>query len=146
MQRAVNLQAAYDGWTATGCPKAADSRGTTYQAMAIDSTTAQGISVYKCAVSKTGCRSDDDCHLGGAGSVCYCYGAGCIDQGANILGSTSTFRDKIRGSQEGSYNEGVNNACYYKFIAHCNCDGNWAGGLSDRNIYQQSVPSTVVRH
>jgi hypothetical protein len=147
MQRAVNLQAAYDGWTATGCPKAADSRGTTYQAMAIDSTTAQGISVYKCAVSKTGCRSDDDCHLGGGGSVCYCYGAGCIDQGANILGSTTTFRNKVRGSQEGSYNEGVNNACYYKFIAHCNCDGNWAGGLSDRNIYQQSVPSTVaVRH
>jgi hypothetical protein len=142
MQRALNLQAAYDGWTAIGCPQLGD-----YQFMATDSTDEYGISTWRCVAAKTGCRSDDVCHLGGAGSVCYCYGSGCIDQGDAIpsrSGSgTQTFRDKIRGSQQGSYSEGVNNACYYHFGAYCDCDTNWAGGLPDRNVYQQSVPSAL---
>ena len=139
LQRAVNLQAAYEGWTAIGCPKENDFRGTVMQHMAIDGTTTLGINTYQCLVSKTGCRSNDDCHLGGGGSVCYCYGQGCIDTGAQISG-TALFRDKVRGEQSGSYNEGVNNSCSYRFGAWCGCDTGWAGGLAERTLYRQSSP------
>ena len=139
MQRALNLQAAYEGWTAIGCPQQGE-----YQYMATDSTDQYGINTWRCVVAKTGCRNDDSCHLGGAGSVCYCYGPNCIDTGDAVPSrSGSTFRDKIRGSQQGSYSDGVNAACYYVFPGHCDCNANWAGGLADRNIYQQSVPSEL---
>jgi hypothetical protein len=138
LQRAINLQAAYEGWTAVGCDVKKDNTGAIFQTMQVDSSTSQGINTYRCRVSKTGCRSDDSCHLGGAGSVCYCYGSQCIDQGDKLSG-TDMFRDKVRGDQSGSYNEGVNNSCYYKFIAHCNCDTSWAGGLPDRNLYLQAA-------
>ncbi len=139
LQRAVNLQAAYEGWVAIGCPQENDSRGTVMQRMAIDGTTTLGINTYRCLASKTGCRSGDDCHLGGAGSVCYCYGQGCIDTGAQISG-TQLFRNKVRGDQTGSYNEGVNRSCSYRFGAYCGCDTGWAGGLPERTLYRQSAP------
>jgi hypothetical protein len=137
LQRAFNLQAAYEGWTAVGCPRLADGRNQVYQTMAIAGASSQGINTYKCSIAKTGCRKNDDCHLGGAGSVCYCYGSGCIDTGASISG-TDLFRDKVRGVKSGSYNAGVNKSCYYKFIAHCNCDAGWSGGLLNRTLYLQS--------
>ncbi|MDP2324238.1 MAG: hypothetical protein Q8N51_09450, partial [Gammaproteobacteria bacterium] len=93
-----------------------------------------------CVVSKTGCRSNDSCHLGGAGSVCYCYGPECIDTGDQVSG-TNMHRDRVRGDQSGSYDQGVNNSCYYKFIAHCNCDTAWSGGLPERALYRQSAPT-----
>jgi hypothetical protein len=140
LQRAVNLQATYEGWAAIGCPKETDGRGQLMQRMTIDGTTTLGINTYRCLVSKTGCRSDDDCHLGGSGSVCYCYGPGCIDQATAPIPGTGLFRDKVRGIQSGGSSEGVNNSCYYKFIAHCNCTGSWAGGLPERTLYRQSSP------
>ncbi|MBX3618333.1 hypothetical protein [Nitrosomonas sp.] len=142
LQRAVNLQAAYEGWTAVGCPLTKDVKDGVYQSMRVAGGTILGINSYECIVSKTGCRSDDSCHLGGSGSVCYCYGSDCIDTGDQISG-TNMFRDKVRGDQSGSYNEGVNNSCYYKFIAHCNCDTSWSGGLSERAIYRQSTPTLL---
>jgi hypothetical protein len=139
LQRAYNLQATYEGWVAIGCPKENDLRQQTMQRMAIEGTSTLGINTYQCIVSKTGCRSNDDCHLGGAGSACYCYGASCIDQGSQISG-TGSFRDKVRGSQQGSYNEGVNNSCTYRFGAWCGCVSDWAGGLPERTIYRQASP------
>lgn len=139
LQRAVNLQATYEGWVAVGCLKENDGRGQFMQRMALDGTTTLGINTYRCLLSKTGCRADSDCHTGGAGTVCYCYGQGCIDTGPQVSG-TAMFRNKVRGTQSGSYNEGVNNSCNYKFLAGCSCDTGWAGGLAQRTIYLQSSP------
>ncbi len=143
LQRAVALQAAYEGWTAIGCPQAKTTGNSVYQAMRTSGPTSLGIYTYECWVAKTGCLSDDDCHLGGAGSVCYCYGSGCLDTGDAISG-TSMYRDKVRGDESGSYDEGVNNSCYYHFLAHCDCDTGWSGGLASRNLYQQSAPGGLT--
>ncbi|MEM7303310.1 MAG: MAC/perforin domain-containing protein [Pseudomonadota bacterium] len=137
LQRAVNLQAAYEGWTAVTCASEAPG-GTELQKMVALAPNSNGIRTYQCNVTKTGCRSDSDCHLGGAGSVCYCYGPGCVDTGAQING-TKFYRDTIRGSESGSYDDGVNNSCYYHFIAHCDCDTSWAGGLPNRSVWTQST-------
>jgi hypothetical protein len=142
LQRAVNLEAAYEGWTAIGCPNMSTSRGGFYQKMHVAGESTLGIQTYVCYAAKTGCQSNDDCHLGGAGSVCFCYGASCIDQGDAIRG-TSLYRNRVRGNQEGSYNQGVNNSCSYKFLAHCDCDTRWAGGLPERTLYLQSAPGVI---
>lgn len=139
LQRAYNLQATYEGWVAIGCPKENDQRANVMQQMAVDSTSTYGINTYRCLLSKTGCRSNDDCHLGGGGSVCYCYGQGCIDTGDPIPGSTY-FRNKVRGSKSGSYDEGVNNSCTYRIGVWCGCNSSWAGGLPERTVYRQSTP------
>lgn len=34
---------------------------------------------YECQLAPEGCRGDNDCHIGGAGSTCYCYGNSCVD-------------------------------------------------------------------
>ena len=138
VQRAVNLQAAYEGWLAVGCPVAKDGREIAYQRMAIEGTSSLGINTYKCVLSRSGCRTDDDCHIGGLiASQCYCYGPGCIEQDSNSP-VAGTFRNKVRATKEGGTSEGVNSACYYKPGVYCDCDKSWSGGLLDRNIYQQS--------
>ncbi len=136
LQRAYNLQAAYEAQIALHCPLLS-SGGHRYQAMRIDSTDAQGVSTYACRAEKTGCKADRDCHVGGSGTVCYCYGPSCFDTGEEIAG-TSSHRTAVRGSQKGSYNAGANNSCHYKFLT-CGCDPHWAGGLPDRDLYLQST-------
>ncbi len=141
LQRAYNLQAAYEGWTAVGCPKKINGYNSRIQSMIISGKTSLGINTYACNIVKTGCQSNRSCHLGGAGSVCYCYGPDCIVQGDRISGmKNNVYRDKVRGNKTGSWSKGVNKSCYYKFIAHCNCDTSWAGGLPSRNVYLQSAP------
>lgn len=143
LQRAVTLEAAYEGWQAVGCPPQPDGRGWLYQWMRVAGTTSQGINTYECMVSKMGCYTDDECRLGGAGSVCYCYGQSCIDEGDPIKDptrDTPLFRGRVRGSREGSYNEGVNNSCYYTWGPQCKCNTGWSGGLPLRAIYSQSAP------
>jgi hypothetical protein len=135
LQRAINLQAAYEGWSAIGCPYLVDGRGQPFQSMVANAADTLGISTYGCQAWKTGCRTDDDCHLS-AGSACYCYGSGCITQGDAIA---QTFRDIVQGGKSGSYDEGVNISCYYHVFAHCDCHSDWAGGLPARMIYQQNT-------
>jgi hypothetical protein len=137
VQRARNLQAAYEGWTAVSCPEL-KSGSLVYQTMAIEGTSSLGINTYKCTAAKTGCRASGDCHLGGAlGGVCYCYGNTCLDTGKKVSG-TDQSRTEVRGKQSGSYDKGVNNSCYYKASVHCACQNGWAGGLPERNLYLQS--------
>lgn len=134
-QRAYNLQAAFEGWLAVGCPRLVTTNNVVYQQMAILDATPDA-TTYQCKQAKTGCNTDDDCYIGGAGSVCYCYGPSCLDAGDKISG-TNDFRTVVRGSESGSYNRGVNNACYYKVGVYCNCDKTWSGGLQERGVYQQ---------
>ncbi|WP_163132375.1 hypothetical protein [Agarivorans sp. Alg241-V36] len=140
LQRAFNLQATYDGWTAIGCEQRKSSSGAIYQQMVIVSTV-DGLQTYGCEAPKTGCRNDDSCHIGGTfGTQCYCYGPDCLDRGDQVP-FTKNFRDKVVGSKSGSYNQGVNNSCYYKFGAYCDCDAKWAGGEPYRYLYLQGRPS-----
>jgi len=136
VQRGYNLQAAYEGWLAVGCPKLTTSNGLVYQNMAIANPDATPIT-YQCEAAKTGCHSRSDCHNGGAiGTVCYCYGESCIDESGTIPG-TSQKRDIVRGDQSGYFKSGVNGACYYLFAQPCLCNYEWAGGLGKRNLWVQ---------
>lgn len=140
LQRAVTLQAAYEGWTAVKCERLVDGRKAVYQTMEIAGTNALGINTYQCTLSKTGCRTDDDCHLSFWTSTTFCYGAGCIDEAQQQAKGEVSKRDRVRGNQEGSYNQGVNQSCYYKAVSG-RCQSDWAGGLPTRQLYVQSAPN-----
>lgn len=134
-QIAYNLQAAYEGWLSFECSNLETTNGLVYQEMAISDPSAT-IKTYQCNAAKTGCNDDNDCHIGGAGSVCYCYGPSCIDGGDELAGTVIT-RSTVRGDESGSYDSGVNNACYYHVGVYCNCDKNWSGGLAERQLWVQ---------
>ena len=142
LQRAVTLQAAFEGWTAVGCQRLVTGNNVVYQQMRISAPDAHGIHTYQCTVERTGCRNDGDCRLGGLlGGACYCYGPSCLDRGEAISGTTMV-RTTVRGSQSGGYRDGVNNSCNYRAGAvRCGCNSTWSGGLATRTIYDQSVPA-----
>lgn len=135
VQRAFNLQAAYEGWLAVGCPKLVTTNNLTYQQMVASKRVGQ-FQTYQCNVAKTGCNTDDDCHIGGAGEVCYCYGPSCIDAGPTLPG-TSLVRSEVRGDERGHYYRGVNNACWYHAGVWCKCWENYPGGEPERQLYVQ---------
>jgi hypothetical protein len=137
LQRSRNLQAAYEGWLAIECGLNR-SDNVTYQEMRTTGKPNElGIYSYQCWARKTGCVQNRDCRVGGAGSVCYCYGATCFDIGDPIVGM-EVNRTKVRGSRSGNYNQGVNNSCYYRVGVTCRCNESWRGGLPDRALYLQS--------
>jgi hypothetical protein len=141
LQRAVTLQAAYEGWTAVGCSALNDGRGNAYQTMQIADTNKElNINTYRCRLSKIGCRADADCHV--TVFDAFCYGQGCIDKGDAISG-TSNVRDRLRGDKSGGNTEGVNRSCYWKPF-EAKCDKDWTGELLDRDVYLQSTPSVTT--
>jgi hypothetical protein len=141
LQRAVTLQAAYEGWTAIGCPELKDGRGNVYQTMQVADTNKDlNINTYRCRLSKMGCRANADCHMKGLDA--FCHGQGCVDKGDAISG-TAMFRNKIRSEESGKNTEGVNRSCYWvPFEPRCEKD--WTGELLDRDIYLQSTPSVTT--
>jgi hypothetical protein len=137
LQRARNLEAAYDGWLAVGC-NAQSSGGFTYQEMRTTGSPNQlGIYSYQCWARRTGCEQNRDCRMGRGTSTCFCYGPSCFDAGALIEG-TEENRTSVRGSRSGGTNQGVNQSCTYRFGATCGCNQSWRGGLADRSLYLQS--------
>ena len=142
-QRALNLEAAYEGWLAVGCPRI-EARGSFLQTM-IAYPPIGAIKTYGCLARKEGCIADDDCHIGGALSVCYCYGAGCVerdlDQPVGDPDAPSDWRNTVRSEQLGSFNEGVNRSCYYRIGVTCGCDTAKQVGLGARFLWRQGVPS-----
>lgn len=136
LQRASNLQAAYEGWMAFKCPRLETANHIVYQEFQRDAASSQGIWTYRCWAKKTGCNDGGvDCHMSGS-SYCYCHGPSCIEVGDSVAGA-GEYRDRQKGEDSGRSNEGANNSCNYHFIAHCNCDHDWAGGLPDRSIWTQ---------
>jgi hypothetical protein len=137
LQRTRNLEAAYEGWLAVEC-NPQSSAGMPYQEMRTTGAPNQlGIYSYQCWARKTGCEQDRDCSIGGAGSVCYCYGPSCFDIGALIEG-TQENRTTVRGTRSGGTNQGVNRSCNYRFGGTCRCNQSWQGGLPERSLYLQS--------
>jgi len=148
LQRAYNLRIAYEGRLAIGCPTWRNEDGFVYQTMGLNGKpNSQGLQLYGCFAERTGCRSNLDCRKGGAFGVCYCWGNTCLDQGAPIVG-TGQFRTRIRGSEEGSYNQGVNNSCRFSpgIGSTCGCNTTWSGGLKRRDLFLPSLsPHAPVR-
>ena len=142
MQRALNLQAAYEGWLAVGCPQIV-ARNKSIQYMRVASTDpGTGLKTYGCWAMKEGCIANSDCSNGGAiGTVCYCYGAGCVekDKGQPIdnPASPTGYRNKIRSDQSGSQASGVNQSCWYPFLKSCRCDAGKSVGLGNRYLWLQ---------
>jgi hypothetical protein len=134
MQRGYNLQAAYEGWLAVGCPKVVTTNGLVYQQMTIADSSSD-FATYQCELARTGCYHKSDCHYH---TGCYCHGESCIDGGDEVTG-TGIRRNKVRGVKSGKWDTGVNKACYYSWGAvHCECHYNWSGGLRARQLWVQN--------
>lgn len=139
LQRAYDLKTAYEGLLAIGCPELKTTNGTVYQALGLaGEPDASGIRHYGCFVERTGCRSNNDCRVGASGSICYCYGPSCLDQGERIA-DTERFRTRVRGGREGNYDQGVNNSCRFRLGlgSSCSCNTSWSGGLPRRDLFEE---------
>ena len=145
-QRALALQAAYQGFMAYSCYKAVDSTNNPFQKMIALPANSLGITSYACHESKSGCRRDKDCHYHDDGlfgwSVVtggYCYGSGCITA-QQIPGTSSP--SLYRAAQKTSDNSndphlGTNASCSNDATPACNTD--WEGGALERDIWNQAV-------
>jgi hypothetical protein len=144
LQRAVALQAAYEGFGAFGCSKQLDGRSAVIQTMRAMGPDSLGIYYFACHQSKTGRRKQSECkvYAGELGFQCYCEGPSCID--ANAIPGTLQRRNFVRGTTEYDYwnsDKGVNASCQDKILS-CNCDDGWAGGQLARDIWDQALTGT----
>lgn len=138
VQRLLNLEAAY-GFQASDCKPLKDPAGHSYQSFQMQNPDAIISSQrYQCWAQKTGCISNAGCHLGGAGTVCYCYGGGCLKEGEMML--NGMYRTQPFGVQSGSFNEGPSVSCEYDGFFGCDCDDDdhFAGRHSARYLWEQS--------
>lgn len=126
LKKAVNLEAYYLGFLNTGCYFQQANSNKIDMRKFVLAHDDRSVPSYECQLAPKGCRSDDDCHLRGAGSTCYCFGDGCVIDNS-VSDPKYSLKDgrKIRTSEAGSAWDGENNSCYYKFIAHCDCDTDW---------------------
>ena len=122
---ALNMKQYYEGLKEFGCSFIKGKMGVlkdkplrSFRLKRIDH---KEIPFYECRLERQGCHSDADCHIGGAGSVTYCYGPSCVEYVPPPFGSTAEFV-KIRKKKSGTYNKGVNRSCYYAVPAQGKCD------------------------
>ena len=136
--RALNLQAYYQGLKDFTCPHITTDDGKIdLQKFELKEKSGDSVT-YACWIRGEGCYDSNNCHLGGAGSVCYCYGDACTEY---VEDDNGIDRPKNRKSRSGSYDSGVNNSCNYHFIAHCDCDTSW-GSAKDIWVQNQTTNST----
>lgn len=145
-QRALALQAAYEGFLAIPCPTKFDDTGhkrdsNVIQAMEPDLPNAFGTFTYSCRFAKTGCRSDDDCSEYGHHNLkrggCYCFGSSCIVQGT-AMPLIQEYTDEVQHTKTGKPDQLENGSCEWVHKNTCTCSPNWNGGLPDRWPYRQS--------
>ena len=145
-QRALSLQAAYQGFMAYSCFKTSDSTGNPFQKMIALPPNSLGISAYACHASKSGCRRDKDCNYKDDGwwewkiiTGGYCEGSGCIQ--AQLIPET-TNPPLYRAVQKLSDTSndphlGVNASCSNDTTPACNTD--WEGGALERDLWNQAI-------
>eukprot|EP00116_Pleurobrachia_bachei_P006519 sb/3466781/ len=138
--KVLNLLQFYDGFVALGCYKE-NIHGVPSQRFRLVSSE-HGIPEYTCEQAKTGCRSDDDCHLAPASfwTACYCYGQSCIVKSSLTIPEYGSHVTRgVRREATGSYYEGENLSCHYQFGPSCYCgkdhqnkwDSIWPPSTSD---------------
>lgn len=139
-QRALNMQAAFEGRMATACSRetfTGPGGETAYQEMRTQPGGSK-ITRYACWALREGCNQDSDCHIGGAGSVCYCYGESCIAAAGAPIGPPlrpEARRNIIQFSKDGDYDVGANRSCRYRVPVQCGCNGDFA---RDRYLWRQA--------
>ena len=136
-QRAIMLQAAYEGYLTHSCDLNTDSRGAVIQAMTVGAPDQFGIRYFSCTQAKTGCRAKSDCQLDGFGLDCQCEGPGCVD--AATIPLTNKTRNFIRSQAQGWSNAGVNRSCDLYLFHGCECNIGWEDQNRERPIYKQGV-------
>jgi hypothetical protein len=136
LQRALNLEAAF-AFDATDCTRM-ENNGIIYQEFR--GTTTDNITTYSCFAKKTGCTNKGDCHYSGGKAGCQSYGPSAFDIGTPFGDpSDGKFRTRVQGIKSGGINDGINNSCNYYAFKGCECNGNWAGGLPDRSLWEQGI-------
>jgi hypothetical protein len=153
-QRAVNLQAAYEGFLAYNCilnrTSSADPTkpGLFVQGMIALPPNGNSIVYYACKQTKAGCSNDNDCNAGTGGSgwpwdpkwqQCFCEGSGCIT--TQLIPGTTQYRSIIKNREpdksKDNSNVGVNDSC--RDDSSCTCNTAWAGGEQEREIWNQAT-------
>jgi len=125
--KAVNMEAYYLGILNTGCFHQVEEGLELRKFVLVDDNPhAPG---YECQLAPKGCRGANDCHIGGMGGVCYCYGPTCINEKTTVDPRHTIHENRyIKRYYDGSsYYEGVNPSCYYHLGVYCECDKNWGG-------------------
>ena len=99
LARSLNLEAYYSAVLDFGCTSSKDG---SVSLRWMEQNSASKIPEFSCKIAALGCQSDNDCHIGGAGSVCYCYGSSCVDDktvmslfNIQFLSSDLNFRGSI---------------------------------------------------
>ena len=142
-QRALNLQAAFEGREAWQCDTQTTS-GVVIGGMKLSEKQPTGGSYWSCVQAKTGCFSDNSCNWH-TGTVSHCYGPECLDE--QRVDGTQQFKTVVKGNK-GNYNyyDGVNNSCYVtasSFWTKSACKSKWAGGKPERAIWTQNLSTPV---
>lgn len=145
-QRALALQAAYQGYMAYNCFKSVDSTNNPFQKMIALPANSLGITSYACHESKSGCRRDKDCHYHDDGfwgwkvvTGGYCYGSGCITEQLIAGTSNPPLYRAVQKSSDSSNDPhlGTNASCSNDITPGCNTD--WEGRSLERDIWNQAV-------
>ncbi|XP_028408765.1 DELTA-thalatoxin-Avl2a-like [Dendronephthya gigantea] len=123
LSRALNMEIYYKAVLDFGCTFSSKSD---LNLRWLERNTQSKLPDYSCMLAALGCRSGDDCHIGGWGSVCYCYGKTCVDT-EKVNNQDSKIKENrfIKKNKKGSYKEGVNKSCYYHAGATCRCHKDW---------------------
>ncbi|KAL5261004.1 hypothetical protein ACHWQZ_G006901 [Mnemiopsis leidyi] len=133
--RALNLEQYYEGFLVQGCDERSVGGVLTQRFRLV--STSNSLPEYRCELAKTGCRSDDDCHLtaGSFWTHCYCFGKTCITSTTWSSAQLGTYITRgAQSSLTGSTYEGENMSCHYKFGPSCECD------MSARDRWDQTWP------
>lgn len=150
-QRALNLQAAYEGRGAWECETRYSGNGDNnginilLGGMRKESNTWDntGVSGWSCRQAKIGCNTENDCKIRDASA--HCFGPTCFDH-ERIPGT-----DKYLTVVKADYNpkltkdQGSNNSCYsgWGLALYSYCKKDWNGGPNERErtIWSQGFSS-----
>ena len=138
-QRALNLEAAYEGWMAVGCSTEITNQLILQRMQVHSINPSSKVELFGCWARKLGCTSNSDCSGHDAfWRNCYCYGKGCVDlDTARSIGNPARpdgHRNTIRATKLGSSSAGVNLSCEEKAF-HCACNQQW--GERERWLWLQ---------
>jgi hypothetical protein len=138
-QRALNLQAAYEGIIAMACEENVDEdTKLSLQWMEISGEDISGSQKYQCVQLNEGCHSHDACHKENYtwGSL-YCYGSYCVAKEDKPILGTDKYRSRFLPKKDASLknnesNTTVNGTCKWENKDSCLFNKN-----KKRVVYEQ---------
>ena len=81
LARSLNMEAYYSAVLDFGCtPQASGDKKNNVNLRWLEQNAEAKLPEFSCKIAALGCQKDSDCHIGGAGSVCYCYGPSCVEK------------------------------------------------------------------